>query len=466
MPKSSFVAVEYHDVEFDLVRSISVTSQAEIPEKSNSKDDVPEATTAPSSMVEGLNQLQESFFNQLHSYMDGLPSLVAMAPLIQNTNYSWILKKAKDKLFGEEEIKRENWRFFEIPQENVERFYREQAQATRRANALSNMPEMVLLGAVSQFDSFLGQLLRILLDRRPDIVSSSQKTFAAHEVLKYTDMSAFKDAVIEKTIEDFLRKSHEKQFIWLEEQFGLKLRNDLHSWARFIETFERRNLFAHSNGVVSQSYLIKCAEAGLDPLPKLGETLSASPKYLQRSLQVFAEIGIKLIQVLGRKLAKTDEELVAFDKSLNACAYELIEHAHYSLAKEILKFGLSLPKHPDETMKMMMEVNLANSLALQGDVNGANVILEKRQWKACSIDFQICVGAIRSDAEEVAKLMPQFFVDYASEEWCFRHWPVFAHVRESADFQEAYKKRFDKPFVPAFEVKTKQEQKQEDSGSE
>lgn len=445
-----YLAVERVDG-FPFPRSLAITDKPEIPPD---KDEDVGPSEVSDRTIPPVIQLQKDFFEQIHSYIDGLPSLVSMGPMLQGAAFFETVDFVENKISEGEPTKIDDWSFYEVLPANQERLRRSLKSSARRARSLDGISEMVLLGAVSQFDAFMGRLLRLCLDVRPDIIGKSEKTFAAHQVFEYSDLEAFREAVIEKTIESFLRKSHQDQFSWLSNAFDVKLTNGLSSWPKFIETFERRNLFAHSQGIVSETYRLKLLEAGWESVPDIGEKLSADPSYISERLQVFAEIGLKLAQVLGRKLDKSGSDLKEYEAAINDFGYQLIGHGHFSLAIEILNFGLSCPKFADEGTKMMMEVNLANALKLVGDNEESEKILADRQWSTASLDFEISVAAIRCDTKRVVELMPRFQTSDDEAKWALRHWPVFVHVRDQDDFQHAYKSRFNENFKAAFDLMT------------
>ena len=115
---------------------------------------------------------------------------------------------------------------------------------------------------------------------------------------------------VEKEIESVLRKSHTEQFDWLENKFGLKLRVDLKVWPVFVEVTERRNLFVHSNGMVSHQYLEVCKRHGSIPDPDIipGKVLSVTRPYFDAAHECLFEVGVKLAQVLWRKVQPSDLE--------------------------------------------------------------------------------------------------------------------------------------------------------------
>ena len=67
-----------------------------------------------------------------------------------------------------------------------------------------------------------------------------------------------REKIFAKEVESILRSSHSDQFLWMERVFSIPLTKGLESWPSFIELTERRNLFVHCDGVVSDQYINVC----------------------------------------------------------------------------------------------------------------------------------------------------------------------------------------------------------------
>lgn len=119
---------------------------------------------------------------------------------------------------------------------------------------------------VSQYDAFFGNLLRALFTLRPEIVDVSEKGLTLSQLNNFESIKEARDFILEKEVESILRASHSDQINFLEKKFSIKLTKDLNIWPSFIEITERRNLFAHGNGLVSSHYLNVCAKITLTSL--------------------------------------------------------------------------------------------------------------------------------------------------------------------------------------------------------
>lgn len=205
----------------------------------------------------------------LDDFTHNLEALRAAVPLSMSS------AKSARKNAGDEHLKflEENGEL-EEETDKVKRFklrpehYRKALQLRRRyermKTALRLIPRNFLVSFVSEFDAFIGQLLKATYYLQPELLNASEKQMTFSDLSKMSSIEAARELIVEKEVESVLRKSHSDQFAWLERNLSLKLRQDLDSWPHFIELTERRNLFVHCNGEVSHQYLAVCRLNGVD----------------------------------------------------------------------------------------------------------------------------------------------------------------------------------------------------------
>ena len=204
--------------------------------------------------------------------------------------------------------------------------------------ALTLVPRSQLVGLVSQFDAYMGGLIRQIFKARPEILDSSEKQLTLSQLVECGTVDAVRELVVDKEVESVLRESHSDQFNWLENKLKLPLRKDLAIWPAFIELTERRNLFVHTDGIVSRQYLEVCRRNSCQIPPDLevGDTLPLNREYFASAAETVLEIGIKLGQVLWRKLCPN--EIEAADENLVVATYTIIAEGRYRLACPLLDF--------------------------------------------------------------------------------------------------------------------------------
>lgn len=330
-----------------------------------------------------------------------------------------------------------------LTEETQHEFYKLFRSFERGNRAFELVPRSFLVALVSQFDSYLGALLRQLFLLQPKRLQASQRTLNLSELMEFGSIEAARDHILEKEIETVLRLSHAEQFDWLEKQFDLPLRKNLAAWPPFIELTERRNLFVHASGRVSQQYLAVCSKHGVT-LPKevqKGTVLDAAPKYFEEARRCVSEIGIKLGQVLWRKVAP--EQLDLADSNLIALSYELIADEQYAFAVVLLDFATeTLKKHASEVNRRTFVINRAQAYKWLGDQARANAILDAEDWSASADRFALCAAVIREDIDLTLQLVARIGRTGEVRKSDYRDWPVFRRLREEDRFRAEFRKIF------------------------
>ena len=309
------------------------------------------------------------------------------------------------------------------------------------------LPRIFVVALVSQFDFFVGRLLRCLYYLRPELLETSDRSLSFSQLVALDSIDAAREFLIEKEVETLLRKSHPEQFDWLEKRFGLTLRKNLDSWAPFVELTQRRNLFVHANGLVSSQYLSVCERQGVnfERVPKLGESLGCTPEYFSVAYDCVFEIAVKLAQVLWRKVAP--DALDEADSSMMQVSYDLLMEERYQLATRLLEFGTKeLKKHSSDEIKRILVVNCAQAYKWSGDSERCRSLLGELDWSACGPKFRLAVAVLVDDFTDGARIVENIGKDGEVKESDYQHWPLFKEFRESPEFLKAFEGAFGHEF--------------------
>ncbi len=345
-----------------------------------------------------------------------------------------------------EHIEKDGRTGIRIQRGHIMRYRRLKGRVQKSALARQLVPNSILVALVSQFDAFLGHLIGHLFEIKPEILNSSANTLTFSQLVEFGSLSNAREYIVEKEIETVLRKSHAEQFEWLENKFGLPLRTNLEAWPAFIELTERRNLFVHTGGMVSRQYMETCAKhkATLGEGVYPGKTLSVTREYFESAHACLFEIGMKLAQVLWRKLKPT--ELPEADSSLTAVCYELLSEGRYKLARVLSDFGTeTLKKHSSEQSRLVQVMNRAQAYKWTGDEEGARGIISKEDWTATAEKFKLAQAVILDRFEEAIEIMRRIGADGEVNKNDYRDWPLFKEIRKTQQFAEVFEEIFHEP---------------------
>ena len=301
---------------------------------------------------------------------------------------------------------------------------------------------------ISQYDAYIGRLLRTAFVRKPEILSSSDRKLSFEALNQFESIEAAREFILEKEVESVLRSSHADQFKWIEKSFDLVLTKDLASWPSFVEIAERRNLFVHTDGVISSQYIAVCKahKHPLDKSTKEGERLQVSQEYFKSAHHCIFEIGVKLGHVQWRKLLP--EERDDADQNLIALTYELIDNGDFDLAIRILDFACTdFKKFANEGNQLALIVNRAQAYKWKGDNDRCKKLMRAVDWSAKGDQFKLAEATLAEDWSKAAKIMNRIGKGGAIDEVSYRDWPLFRDFRKTEQFLSEYADIFGEAFT-------------------
>lgn len=316
------------------------------------------------------------------------------------------------------------------------------------------LPRSLLVSLISQYDAYLGRILRTIFIRKPEILNGSEKKFSFDMLSEFASIDAAREYLLEKEVETILRSSHAEQFKWMEKAFDVPLTKGLDNWPSFMEITERRNLFVHTDGVVSSQYMSVCNlhKCTLDESTKEGERLNVPQGYFSTAHKCIYEIGVKLGHVLWRKLFPEEREEA--DDNYNRLTYDLIDNGKFDLAIRLLDFGCNqFKKFSNESNQLIMTVNRAQAYKWNGQENICKNILKDIDWSAKGDQFRIANFALVDDWENAAKVMVRIGREGSVSVTDYRDWPLFSELRKQGIFLTTYEEIFGESFSGSSEVK-------------
>jgi hypothetical protein len=309
---------------------------------------------------------------------------------------------------------------------------------------MAAVPRGFFVAMVSQYDAFLGSLVSALIHLKPELLNASGCTLTYADLLRFGSLEAARDFVVENELETLLRKSHAEQFKHLENKFAIELRKGLPEWTTFVELTERRNLLVHADGVASNQYIANCRENGvkLDETIRPGVKLELPAEYFRKAYRTLFQIGIKLSQVLWRKIAPQQAEDA--DSNLAEISYNLLRDRQYRRATAILDFADTVlaKRHTNEKYRLMFLVNRALVYYLRADKSKCAEILDTQDWTATSLVYQLAEGVLRERFDAAAEIVTKIGADSYPHKADYLHWPLFTDFRKTPQFTEAFKNTF------------------------
>jgi hypothetical protein len=305
-----------------------------------------------------------------------------------------------------------------------------------------------LVSLVSQFDTYIGDMIKAIFLVRPELLNSSEKQITFSDLLKFGDVDTAKEFIVEKEIESVLRESYTEQFKWFERKLNIQLRKDLPIWKVFIEITQRRNVFVHNDGKVSNQYLNVCKEneVALPSVVKIGKELDIDISYFENAFKALFEIGVKLNQVLRRSLLPNEIENA--DYSFLNISFELIQSRQYDLAKELYDFGdKHIKKFSTEDLRLRVLLNRAQTYKWLGQEDECAKIIKSVDWTATGDVFKMGSNILLENYVAATECMKSIGCnDKIIGKTNYKDWPIFRKFRQTDEFKKTYQEIYNEPF--------------------
>lgn len=312
---------------------------------------------------------------------------------------------------------------------------------------------------VSRFDEFLSCVLRIALKNQPERLQGKNKCLPYEDALTADSIDQLLSKIVAKEVGAIMRDSHENQLVYIDDRFKLGLRDNFGKWSDLIEIMQRRNLFVHAGGVVSQKYLAKCREMDITPEPsyEVGDLLSAEPEYYMNAFYAMYELGLRVGQGLFRRLFP--EKLDEADQALNDTGFSLLTEERWRLAGIVFDFALEFPSgwYSNDSWHKLFLVNRAIAYKESGKTKEMTDLLNGVDWSALAPRFRLAMLALRGQFDAAEKVMKAVSEDEINKH-AYRTWPVFRHFRNTKQFARAYQDLFNEEFQPTVSEEDLQEE--------
>jgi len=329
-----------------------------------------------------------------------------------------------------------------------------------KSELLNDLAVGHFLTLFATFDAFTGDLLTAVYARKPELFNSLDRSMSISEMLTYGNVDDIKKIILASEIEAFRRKSYLEQFQTLENRFDLNLRK-FENWSKFVECGQRRNLFSHCDGRVSEQYISICNDNEFK-IPEdtiVDSKLALSPKYLFDSCNLIIEVILKLGQTIWRKLLP--QELEKADKQLISIQYDFLRQSDWRSAIMAGDYAISLPHYASAVNSIILLINLIIALKNSKRDEQVNKLLDSQDWSALCNDFRIAEKVLREDFDAALDIMEKIGMkgDFINEH-AYHVWPLFREFRQTEQFLKGYKK------VYGYDFATKLKEAAEESSTE
>lgn len=405
----------------------------------------------PNAREMALVEKQYPFAVAVNDFVDDIESIESsLFQVIMDSLYKDYEKKKKslDNLVSKKSKKTRRGEIT-LSIESISDFEDKFRDARQARLALDNIPNSIFVMLVSHLDNHFKRTLKVIFDSQKELIDNTEKNISISELFEMQSMDEAKAYVLDRELDDIL-STRTKYFSWLKSRLKIDIEFDKILFNRLYEITERRNLFVHAGGFVTQRYLDTCKKQGLSFKEKTvsGDKIKVRPEYFAASFVSIYLIGVISTHIIWRKIRPDSPE--ESDDNLNEKIVELLNRGRYVIAYKLANFANSLQEFSSDKARLMFVINESLALKFSGEEKKAQEIISKIDWSATEEDFKMAVAIIRGDTNLVKKIMLKIGPNKEMKA-CYKDWPLFKEFRKTKAFTSTYKTIYGEGYVTATE---------------
>ena len=165
------------------------------------------------------------------------------------------------------------------------------SESEKEDSSLQRLPfEQALIVSFAQFDAFLGDLVRLVCNRRPSLLSSD-KQLAWSDVITAGSYEAVLDVLRERLADEVSRGDLRSKLSTLEKRLNISTDFARLNWSNFQIAEQIRHAFVHTGGKLTEQHLSRCSLP--DAVP--GQTVALDHAFSVGLTRAFGELVFEIM---------------------------------------------------------------------------------------------------------------------------------------------------------------------------
>lgn len=318
-----------------------------------------------------------------------------------------------------------------------------------RAHTAKKIVQRSLVTAlISEYETFLARILKLVLLERPEVCAGLQKTVETGHVFGCDTIENLRSLVVDEVIDSFLYRGCEDQLKWLADTFHIGLGTNIDFHSQFVEISERRNLYIHSDGVITEKYLSRCAAAGALTGSDLhvGDELLVVSGYYEDAWQTLLVVGLETGLSVWRQVLPTEIEKASAIAS-NEMLLESLAKEQYALAQRLGEFLIRTESSDlSPETRGVVRINTAQAYKWAGNRSACDRVLQDIDLPSASPVVRLGVCVLSDRFSEATALVEEIGDCEDMKPEYYRDWPLFKELRETPQFRTSFAHVFGKPW--------------------
>jgi hypothetical protein len=300
----------------------------------------------------------------------------------------------------------------------------------------------LLIALISEFDTFSGSLIRFLRSLKPHFFDFHNKEIPFREIAASGSLRSLEDFLVMQEIESLLRYGQKERLKWIQSKTSTQIIEKLPSFSVFMEATQRRNLFVHTDGMISSQYLEICKREGyISERPcRLGEKLEINQAYFFRASASVLEVGIMSAFYAVDSLNAIETNSLFTTMRSVACK---LNHIHHSALAATLLEALVASKNINKVQTRLLEkikIDLAIFYSTRGnDQKMIDILAAKNRARRSKI-MEFYAAVLSKNYDKASKILPGLFATKKINFSVIEREPVFAAFCASEEYRTSLTK--------------------------
>ena len=306
-----------------------------------------------------------------------------------------------------------------ISKKNIDKLIRE-IQSVERRNELIYQNSLVNL--ITIYERAISKIILNYYSKNNERISQD-KSIKLYEIKKMNSITEIIDYLIINEVKDLMFKGVKEWHDFIQNKFSAKLEYYYSNKKKIDEIFDRRNLYAHNDGIINEIYYNKNKD-NIDI--KIGERLKTTKEY------IFSAANILLSDYIDIVLSFIDFSNKSLIETLISIAFEEMSDENFLLAYKI--YNLLDEKYEDnEANKCLYKINKWICCKSVPELNEFFNEINEYEYDSLPCELKIGIESIKMNKEQIRVLIRDVNINYICEEE-LATWPVFKWIREDEDF--------------------------------
>ncbi len=295
----------------------------------------------------------------------------------------------------------------------------------------------LLIALISEFDTFSGSLIRFLQLLKPHLFEFYNREIPFREIVAAGSLDFLKDSLVTQEIENLLRYGQKERLKWIQEKTNTQIIEKLPSFSVFMEATQRRNLFVHTDGIISRQYLEVCKreEYISKSSLRIGEKLEINQAYFFCASASVLEVGIMsaFYAVDNLNVIETN----SFFATMRSVAWKLNQNHHSALTTTLLE-ALVASKNVNKVQAKLLEkikVDLAIAYSIRGNDQKMIEILSAKNGARRSKIMEFYAAILSKNYDTASKILPALCATKRINLSLLEREPVFAAFCASEEYR-------------------------------